>query len=268
LRTIPLAGRQYFATPATRRIGAQVVCRIGVAAADGEEEIKMNKSDLTIGAVVDLKPVPLPRKEVVEGRYVRLAPVDPARHAEDLFSLSRDNPEIWTYLGYGPFADLSVFRAWLTERAAQTDPLFVTIVDTATGRASGMASYLRMTPTDGVIEIGHIWFVPAIQRTRQATEAIFLLMREAFALGYRRLEWKCNALNAPSRRAALRFGFTFEGIFRQHMIIKGRNRDTAWFAMMDHEWPAVRAGFERWLARDNFDEAGRQRTPLVTAAAR
>jgi RimJ/RimL family protein N-acetyltransferase len=182
--------------------------------------------------------------------------------------MSRGSPAIWTYLGYGPFADLAGFRVWLAERARQSDPLFVTIVDRESGRASGMASYLRITPADGVIEIGHIWFVPAIQRTRQTTEAIFLLMREAFALGYRRLEWKCNALNAASRRAALRFGFTFEGIFRQHMIIKGRNRDTAWFAMMDHEWPAVRAGFEAWLAPENFDAAGRQRTKLVTAAAR
>ncbi len=131
-----------------------------------------------------------------------------------------------------------------------------------------MASYLRITPADGVIEIGHIWFAPAIQRSRQASEAIFLLMREAFALGYRRLEWKCNALNAGSRRAALRFGFSFEGIFRQHMIIKGRNRDTAWYAMMDHEWPSVGAGFERWLAPENFDAAGRQPQKLVTIAAR
>jgi RimJ/RimL family protein N-acetyltransferase len=130
-----------------------------------------------------------------------------------------------------------------------------------------MASFLRIAPADGVIEIGHIWFAPAIQRTRQATEAIFLLMREAFDLGYRRLEWKCNALNAPSRRAALRFGFTFEGIFRQHMIIKGRNRDTAWFAMMDHEFPAIRAAFESWLAPENFDAAGRERAKLVIAAA-
>jgi len=128
-----------------------------------------------------------------------------------------------------------------------------------------MASYLRIAPADGVIEIGHIWLVPAIQRTRQATEAIFLLMREAFDLGYRRLEWKCNALNAASQRAALRFGFSFEGIFRQHMIVKGRNRDTAWYAMMDHEFPAIRAGFESWLAPDNFDAEGHQRTKLVTS---
>jgi RimJ/RimL family protein N-acetyltransferase len=225
-------------------------------------------SELPIDPPLAWTQVPTPQKRAIEGNYVRLEPVDPAHHAEDMFELSRGSPTIWVYLGYGPFADLSSFRAWLTERARQSDPLFLTIVDKETGRASGMASYLRITPADGVIEIGHIWFVPAIQRTRQATEAIFLLMREAFALGYRRLEWKCNALNAASRRAALRFGFTFEGIFRQHMIVKGRNRDTAWFAMMDHEWPAVRTGFERWLATTNFDAAGRQRTKLVTVAAR
>ena len=227
----------------------------------------MGTADSSIGPALAWQPVPPPPKREVEGRYVRLEPVDPARHADDLFALSQGSNEIWTYLGYGPFADLPGFRGWLSERARQTDPLFFAIVDKATGRASGMASYLRITPADGVIETGHIWFVPAIQRTRQASEAIFLLMREAFALGYRRLEWKCNALNAGSRRAALRFGFTFEGIFRQHMIVKGRNRDTAWFAMMDHEWPAIRAGFERWLAPENFDESGRQHAPLVTTAA-
>ena len=221
-----------------------------------------------IGEALDWHPVPAPRKRVLEGAYVRLEPVDVERHAADLFALSQGHDAIWTYLGYGPFADLASFRSWLAGCAQQSDPHFVAIVDEATGRASGMASFLRISPADGVIEIGHIWIAPAIQRTRQATEAIFLLMREAFDVGYRRLEWKCNALNAPSRRAALRFGFTFEGIFRQHMIVKGRNRDTAWFAMMDHEWPAIRAAFERWLAPTNFDPTGRERAKLVTAAAR
>jgi RimJ/RimL family protein N-acetyltransferase len=222
---------------------------------------------LPIGPALNWRPVPAPQKRVIEGNYVRLEPVDPARHAGDLFALSEGSDEIWTYLGYGPFADLASFRFWLAGCAQSSDPLFVTIVDTASGRASGMASFLRIAPADGVIEIGHIWFAPLLQRTRQATEAIFLLMREAFELGYRRLEWKCNALNEPSRRAALRFGFTFEGIFRQHMIVKGRNRDTAWFAMLDHEWPAIRAGFERWLAAENFDSSGNQRSKLVIADA-
>jgi RimJ/RimL family protein N-acetyltransferase len=228
----------------------------------------MTADALPIGPALDWQPVPAPQKRVREGRYVRLEPIDPARHAGDLFALSQGHDAIWTYLGYGPFADLAAFRTWLASCAQQSDPLFVTTVDKATGRASGMASFLRITPADGVIEIGHIWIAPAIQRTRQATEAILLLMREAFELGYRRLEWKCNALNAPSRRAALRFGFTFEGIFRQHMIVKGRNRDTAWFAMLDHEWPPIRAAFERWLAPENFDAAGHERSKLVIAAAR
>jgi RimJ/RimL family protein N-acetyltransferase len=208
--------------------------------------------------------VPVPQRRVREGNYVRLEPVDPARHAEDLFALSRGSDEIWTYLGYGPFADVAALRAWLAGCAQQSDPLFVAVVDKASGRASGMASFLRIAPADGVIEIGHIWLAPVIQRTRQATEAIFLLMREAFELGYRRLEWKCNALNAPSRRAALRYGFTFEGIFRQHMIVKGRNRDTAWFSMTDGEWPGRKAAFEAWLSPDNFDENGRQRRALAS----
>jgi RimJ/RimL family protein N-acetyltransferase len=221
-----------------------------------------------IGEALDWHAVPAPQKRVLDGSYVRLEPVDVERHAADLFALSQGHDAIWIYLGYGPFADLAGFRSWLAGCARQSDPHFLVIVDKASGRASGMASFLRIAPADGVIEIGHIWIVPAIQRTRQATEAIFLLMREAFDLGYRRLEWKCNALNAPSRRAALRFGFTFEGIFRQHMIVKGRNRDTAWFAMMDHEWPAIRAAFESWLAPVNFDASGRERAKLVTAAAR
>ena len=213
----------------------------------------MENGELPVGPALDWVSVPGPQKRVLAGSFVRLEPVDPARHAADLFTLSHGSPEIWTYLGYGPFADLATFRAWLTERAQQSDPQFVAVIDLSTGRASGMASYLRIAPADGVIEIGHIWFAPAIQRTRQASEAIFLLMRQAFELGYRRLEWKCNALNAGSRRTAVRFGFTFEGIFRQHMIVKGRNRDTAWFALLDHEWPTARAGFERgWQSRTSM----------------
>jgi RimJ/RimL family protein N-acetyltransferase len=227
----------------------------------------MEADGLPSGTALDWHPVPPPQKRVLDGSYVRLEPVDVERHAGDLFALSQGHDAIWTYLGYGPFADLASFRSWLAGCARQSDPHFVAIVDKASGRASGMASFLRIAPADGVIEIGHIWIAPAIQRTRQATEAIFLLMRKAFDLGYRRLEWKCNALNAPSRRAALRFGFTFEGIFRQHMIVKGRNRDTAWFAMMDHEWPRIRAAFETWLVPENFDAAGHERSKLVIAAA-
>ena len=166
-------------------------------------------------------------------------------------------------LPYGPFEDEAALAAQLEANAASEDPLFYAIIDLRDGRAGGVASYLRITPEHGVIEIGHIWLGLGLQRTREATEAIFLLARHAFDdLGYRRFEWKCNAANAASRSAAERFGFTFEGIFRQHQIVKGRNRDTAWYAILDHEWPAIRASFEAWLDDANFDEAGHQRRRL------
>jgi RimJ/RimL family protein N-acetyltransferase len=207
-----------------------------------------------------------PERQPVPGTYVRLEPVEVARHAASLYALSHARPEdavLWTYLAYGPFADQGTFERWLAERARSDDPLFFAVVDEASGEASGMASYLNIVPAHGCIEIGHIWFAPALQKTRAATEAIFLMMRHVFdGLGYRRLEWKCDALNAASRRAAARFGFTYEGTFRQHMVVKGRNRDTAWFALLDREWPEIRAVFERWLAPANFDPAGRQRTRL------
>ena len=207
-----------------------------------------------------------PAREPMERAYVRLEPVEVAAHAASLYALSHARPEdavLWTYLAYGPFADQGAFERWLFERAASDDPLFFAIVEQASGQACGMASYLNIVPANGCIEIGHIWFAPPLQKTRGATEAIFLMMRHAFDdLGYRRLEWKCDALNAASRRAAARFSFTYEGTFRQHMVVKGRNRDTAWFALLDHEWPAVRAAFERWLAPNNFDAAGRQRMSL------
>lgn len=195
---------------------------------------------------------------------MRLEPVDPARHATELFEASRHADDIWTYLAYGPFDSLAAFTSWLEARAASRDPLFFAVVDRAADAARGMASYLRIEPAHGVIEIGHIWLAPSLQRTRQATEAIFLLARHAFDnLGYRRLEWKCDSLNAPSRRAAERFGFTYEGTFRQHMVLKDRNRDTAWFSIIDSEWPSRRAAFEQWLAPSNFDSAGKQRRTLA-----
>jgi RimJ/RimL family protein N-acetyltransferase len=183
-----------------------------------------------------------------------------------LFEASRGHPAIWDYLTYGPFCDEASFVAWLAECAAPSDPLFFAILD-ASGRALGMACYLRMAPADGAIEIG-VWFAPALQRTRLATEVIYLLARHAFEeLGNRRLEWRCNVRNDRSRRAALRFGFTFEGIFRQHMIAKGRNRDSPWYAMIDRDWPAIRAAFEAWLGPDNFDAEGRQKRPLAAREA-
>jgi RimJ/RimL family protein N-acetyltransferase len=212
-----------------------------------------------------------PERGVLQGAHVRLEPVDVAKHAASLYALSHARPEdaaLWTYLAYGPFPDQGAFEGWLAERARSEDPLFFAIVDLAVGVASGMASYLNIVPVMGCIEIGHIWFAPPLQRTRAATEAIYLMMRHVFDdLGYRRLEWKCNALNDASIRAARRFGFTYEGTFRQHMVVKGRNRDTAWFAMLDHQWLTVRTAFERWLAPDNFDAAGRQRISLGTLMA-
>jgi RimJ/RimL family protein N-acetyltransferase len=195
---------------------------------------------------------------------VRLEPLDPDRHAEELLAASEGDPQLWRYLSYGPFAGTAELRGWLAERAACTDPLFLAVVETATGRAAGVVSYLRIEPEHGCIEIGHIWFGAPLQRTAVATETIYLLARHVFDdLGYRRLEWKCDAENERSRRAAERFGFTFEGVFRQHMIVKGRNRDTAWFALLDGEWPAARAAFEAWLAPENFDGDGRQRRALA-----
>jgi RimJ/RimL family protein N-acetyltransferase len=206
----------------------------------------------------------------IDGDLVRLEVLDPERHAESLFTSSHSAgaESLWQYLPYGPFANRSEFTAWLEQRAAETDPLFYAVVDWESMRALGMASFLRIEPQHGVIEIGHIWFAPELQRTRKATEAIFLMAKIAFDdLGYRRLEWKCDSLNVPSRRAADRFGFTFEGIFRQHMIVKGRNRDTAWFSLTDGEWPSRKAAFETWLSPENFDEAGRQRQSLASLRA-
>lgn len=205
-------------------------------------------------------PVPL------RGHAVCVEPLDLAAHARDLFHAGHDGEAartVWAFLPYGPFENERGFAEWLRACAMFNDPLFFAIRDTASGKASGMASYLNVRPSDGVIEMGHIWFAPALRHSKAATEALFLLMRQVFdQLGYRRLEWKCNALNGPSRRAALRLGFRFEGIFYRHMIVKGCNRDTAWYSIIDEEWPRLRVGIERWLADDNFNEQGRQRRPM------
>jgi RimJ/RimL family protein N-acetyltransferase len=194
---------------------------------------------------------------------VRLEPVDPDRHAGALFAAAAGDDRLWDYLPYGPFADVEALREHLARQAASEDPLFFAVVDAGTGEAAGVVSYLRVEPGHGCIEIGHIWFGAPLQRTAAATETIYLLARHAFdELGNRRLEWKCDAANARSRRAAERFGFTFEGVFRQHQIVKGRNRDTAWYSLLDAEWPAVRAAFEAWLAPGNFEADGRQRRTL------
>jgi len=209
---------------------------------------------------------PRPPRTPMEGRYCRIEPIDPEKHAADLFAAnSKDlDGRNWTYLAYGPFADLASYRDWMVSACLGDDPLFHTVIDGKTGKAVGVASYLRIDPPVGVIEVGHINYSPLIQRTPAATEAMFLMMRRVFdELGYRRYEWKCDALNAPSRKAALRLGFKFEGIFRQATIYKGRNRDTAWYAILDKEWPQIKHAFERWLDPSNFDAQGRQRAVLV-----
>jgi RimJ/RimL family protein N-acetyltransferase len=209
-------------------------------------------------------PPPRPPREPMAGRYCRLEPLDPARHGPELFAANRADADgrIWTYLGYGPFTTLDEYMAWLQPAAASEDPLFHAIVDLPTGTAVGVASYLRIDPPAGSIEVGHLAFAPALQRTPAATEAMALMMERAFALGYRRYEWKCNALNEPSRAAARRLGLSFEGVFRQAGVVKGRNRDTAWYAAIDREWPALRRAFAQWLDPANFDGEGRQRLSL------
>jgi RimJ/RimL family protein N-acetyltransferase len=202
----------------------------------------------------------MPQPTVLTGRYVTVAPLAPDGDVDDLWPNVQEE-SLWQYLFDGPFRDRDEFLTNLKKKASTRDPLFFSILDS--GRTVGYASYMRIEPAHRVIEVGSILYTPALQRTRGATEAMYLMARHVFEdLGYRRYEWKCNALNEPSRRAALRLGFTFEGIFRQHMIVKGRNRDTAWYSMLDSEWPVRKAAFERWLDPANFDEDGKQKTKL------
>jgi RimJ/RimL family protein N-acetyltransferase len=208
---------------------------------------------------------PHPPRSVMTGRFCRLEPLDAARHAEPLYDALQHDVEgrNWTYLPVGPFKTFDTFRAWAEPASVGDDPIFFAVIDAPTGRAVGYASYLRIDPKGGVIEVGHINYTPLLQRRPAATEAMFLMMRRVFdELGYRRYEWKCNALNAPSRAAAARLGFTYEGTFRQAAVVKGHNRDTAWFSMLDREWPSLKAAYERWLAPTNFDAAGKQRESL------
>lgn len=206
------------------------------------------------------QPRPFPPHEPLQGRFIRLEPLDAARHGDYLWQeLQEPDPALWDYLPYGPFAERAAFDAWLAGHADSRDPQFYAVVEQNSARPLGLLAYLRITPKDGCIELGHVAFGAALQRTPGASEAVFLLTRNAFdTLGYRRLEWKCNARNARSRRAAERFGFSYEGLFRQHMVVKDESRDTAWFSIIDSEWPACRDAFERWLAADNFDAEGRQ----------
>lgn len=221
----------------------------------------MNSSTL-----LDWQAVPTPAREALNGQYVRLDPLDPARHGDDLWLALQGpdaDPILWDYLPYGPFSQRTEFDSWLSGHAASHDPLFFSVIDLSQQRAVGLLSFLRIMPKDGCIEIGHIAFGRAMQRSPASTEAVYLLAKLALGeLGYRRLEWKCNAANARSMRAAERLGFRYEGLFRQHMVIKGRNRDTAWFAILDSEWPTCDAAFQRWLAADNFSADGQQKQRL------
>lgn len=221
-------------------------------------------SNRPVGPIVDpLPPGAAPDLRPLHGRWMRLDPISTSEHGPSLWNAIQGQDDIWTWLPYGPFGDEATFFDWLNARETARDPWFYAFVKRDSHEALGMGAFMRLDAANGVIEIGNIWMAPALQRTREATEAIYLMMRHCFDdLSVRRLEWKCDALNAPSRRAAARFGFEFEGLFRQHMIIKGRNRDTTWFAMIDKDWPRVRAGFEAWLDEGNFDDEGRQRVGL------
>jgi RimJ/RimL family protein N-acetyltransferase len=219
----------------------------------------------SIGAPVDTTPAKRPQYTTLEGRVVSVVPLDPIAHAQTLFdhTCGEENEGLWRYLFEGPFGTRADFDYHLKQKASSEDPLFFAILDKASGAAVGYAAYMRIEPAHRVIEVGSILYTPRLQRSVGATEAMYLMARHVFEdLGYRRYEWKCNALNAPSRNAAVRLGFTFEGVFRQHMIVKGCNRDTAWFSMLDSEWPKRREAFERWLDPTNFDANGRQRTSL------
>ncbi|WP_170475584.1 GNAT family N-acetyltransferase [Ruegeria arenilitoris] len=218
--------------------------------------------------VTGIFPRPTPPYSPMKGRSCSVVPLDINLHAPGLYrAFAHDtNGRNWTYLPYGPFTTEIEFTDWASANCMDTDPMFHTILDEGENPV-GMASYLRVQPSAGVIEVGHIHFSPLLQRKPQSTETMYLMMRRVFdELGYRRYEWKCDALNAPSRRAAERLGFTFEGIFRQATHYKGRNRDTAWYSILDIEWPRVRAAFENWLAPDNFDNSGQQLKPLMARA--
>jgi RimJ/RimL family protein N-acetyltransferase len=219
-------------------------------------------AELPVGPAVDSSPALFPGTVTLRGRYGTVERLSAARHRAALWMAMRGHDAIWAYLPAGPFADQAEFDAYIAECEQNTERIFYTVVDDG-GRAIGILSLMEIRPAIRVVEVGNIVYSPVLQRTPLSTEAQYMIARYAFeTLGYRRYEWKCNALNAASKRAAERFGFTYEGLFRQHMIVKGRSRDTAWFSILDSEWPARKAAFERWLAPENFDRDGRQKTKL------
>lgn len=223
----------------------------------------MNEERLNqaLGPQLHWNAVARPGRETLGGRFVSLEPLDVDRHADALYQSSHgepSDPNLWLYMSYGPWRNPDDFRQWVRTNSESADPLFYAVVPTGKG-ASGQTTYLRIDERNGVIEIGHIWFSPRMQRSRAATEAIFLLAKHAFDdLGYRRFEWKCHAQNERSRSAAERFGFTYEGTFRKAIVQRDRNRDTAWYAIIDDDWPKTRSAFETWLSDENFDAEGKQ----------
>lgn len=230
----------------------------------------MSKHERPVGAKVNPLPVGnRPDLRPIHGHWVWLEPLSAAKHGPALYeSFADSDPQghLWTYMAYGPWDSFEQFEAWLAEKQEARDPWFYAFINRHTGRALGMGAFMRCDAANGVIEIGNIWLSPSLQKTREGTEALYLMIRHAFDdLGMRRLEWKCDSLNEASCKAAARLGFAHEGIFRQHMIIKGRNRDTAWYAMLDNEWHRVREAFEKWLNPANFDEKGHQKAKLQVA---
>ncbi len=226
---------------------------------------ELNSLGQPLGPLVpDWSPPPLPEHAPLTGRWCRLEPLNAARHAAGLHEANSLDTEgsNWTYLPAGPHETLDAYSAWVASVEKSGDPLFFAIIDTRTSLAVGVCAWLRLQPSDGSLEIGHLNFSPLLQRTPAATEALFLMIEHGFSLGYRRCEWKCDSLNAPSRTAALRIGYSYEGTFRQATVRRGRNRDSAWYAIIDAEWPALRSAIAGWLKPENFDESGRQRTRL------
>ena len=226
---------------------------------------EMNPLGQPVGQLVpNWLPPALPARAPMQGRFCRIEPLEPARHAVDLYraNLADQEGRNWTSLPYGPFANFDDYHTWLDQSATASDPLFFAIIDLKTNKAVGVCSYLRIDPRHGSIEVGHLNFSPLLQAKPAATEAMYLMMERAFDLGYRRYEWKCHTLNLPSRRAATRLGFQLEGIFRQAAVYKGRSRDTAWYSIIDSEWPALNVVFQNWLARENFDNDGQQKSSL------
>jgi RimJ/RimL family protein N-acetyltransferase len=240
-------------------------------AAEPQLKLQLNSWGQTIGAPLPAwVPRERPARDVIIGQFCRLEPLDPERHAVELFSAFSSAPDqrMWTYLPYGPFESAEHYAEWCRSVSQSSDPQFFAIVELTSQQPVGVASFLRIDPANGCIEVGHLQFSPRMQQTTVATEAMFLMMQTAFELGYRRYEWKCDAFNAPSRAAARRLGFQYEGLFRQAVIYKQRTRDTTWYSIIDTEWPGLRAAFIQWLSPANFDVQGRQRVRLSELTAK